>query len=36
MITAMVSHRRGPYRDALAALERQLTLRLDQAQAAQR
>ncbi|MDB4931735.1 MAG: hypothetical protein JWM10_4219 [Myxococcaceae bacterium] len=36
MITAMVSHRRGQYRDALAALERQLTLRLDQAQAAQR
>lgn len=36
MITAMVSHRRGAYRDALAALERQLTLRLDQAQAAQR
>lgn len=36
MITAMVSHRRGPYRDALAALERQLTLRLDQAQAAHR
>jgi hypothetical protein len=36
MITAMVSHRTGPYRDALAALERQLTLRLDQAQAAQR
>lgn len=36
MVTAMVSHRRGPYRDALAALERQLTLRLDQAQAAHR
>lgn len=36
MIKAMVSHRRGPYQDALTALERQLTLRLDQAQAAQR
>lgn len=36
MITALVSHRRGPYLTALNTLERQLTLRIDQAAAANR
>ena len=36
MITALVSHRRGPYLSALNTLERQLTLRIDQAAAANR
>jgi len=36
MLTALVAHRPGPYLTALNTLERQLTLRLDQAAAAQR
>lgn len=36
MLTALTSHRRGPYLQALNTLERQLTLRIDQAAAAQR
>lgn len=36
MITALVSHRRGPYLTALNTLERQLTLRIDQAAATNR
>lgn len=36
MLTALVSHRRGPYLTALNTLERQLTLRIDQAAAANR
>jgi hypothetical protein len=36
MITALTNHRRGPYLNALNTLERQLTLRLDQAAAARR
>lgn len=34
MLTSLVSHRRGPYLTALNTLERQLTLRIDQAAAA--
>jgi hypothetical protein len=36
MLTALVSHRRGPYLTALNTLERQLTIRIDQAAAANR
>jgi hypothetical protein len=36
MLTALVSHRRGPYLTALNTLERQLTTRIDQAAAANR
>ncbi len=36
MLTALVSHRRGAYLTALNALERQLTIRIDQAAAANR
>ncbi|MBI5512393.1 MAG: FHA domain-containing protein [Deltaproteobacteria bacterium] len=36
MVTALVSHRQGPYLQALGVLERQLTMRLDQAAAAAR
>lgn len=36
MLTALTAHRRGPYLTALTALERQLTLRIDQAAAAAR
>jgi hypothetical protein len=36
MLTALVAHRRGPYLTALNTLERQLTIRIDQAAAANR
>ncbi len=36
MLTALVTHRRGPYLTALNTLERQLTIRIDQAAAANR